>query len=104
MQVCRLKEKYSTWEWNYGFFPEYSILREKKFESGLISIRMEAVHAVISKIRIAGDFFGDGDITELENKLIGLPLDGQLESKLGQMGIDHYMHGITAGDLAGLLR
>lgn len=104
-QVRKLAEdKYSTWEWNYGFYPEYSIRREQKFESGLITIQMEVEHGIIREIRIAGDFFGNMDIRELESMLKGLPLDEHLEDKLSAMNLEDYMHGITAADLAGLLR
>ena len=104
-QIRKLaEEKYSTWDWNYGFYPQYSICREQKFESGLVTIRMEVEHGVIRKIRIAGDFFGNADIAELEEQLTGLPLDDRLQSRLETLYLEDYMHGITPADLAGLLR
>ncbi len=96
--------KYRTWEWNYGFYPKYSILREQKFESGLVTVRMEAEHGYISKIRIAGDFFGNDDISGLESRLTGTALDGGLTERIENCHIENYMHGISASDLAGMLR
>ena len=96
--------KYRTWEWNYGSSPAYQIRREEKFPAGLVTIQMDVEHSVIRKIRIRGDFFGNGEISELEEALIGLPLDDHLPEALSALQIDHYMHGISAVDLAGLLR
>ena len=106
--LCKIEElaekKYRSWEWTYGFFPEYSISREEKLENGLVTVRMEADHGRIRQIRIAGDFFGNRDISELEARLCGLRLDDQLEEKLSGLDLDQYMFGISAAEFARLLK
>ena len=88
----------------YGRYPKYGICREQKFENGLVTIRREVDHGHIQNIRIAGDFFGDGEIADLESQLIGLPLDDSLAEELDRLNVGAYMHGISAKDLAGMLR
>lgn len=98
------KEKYATWEWNYGKSPEYNMRYEKKFQSGLISVYLNAEGGRIREIHFFGDFFGNGDIHELEEKLKGQPLDMSLENALESAGVENYMAGITAKDIAAMLR
>lgn len=98
------KEKYATWEWNYGKSPEYNMQYEKKFPSGLVSVYLNADGGRIQDIHFYGDFFGNGDIHELEGKLKGQALDMSLEKALESAGVENYMAGITAKDIAAMLR
>lgn len=96
-------EKYMTWEWNYGHTPEYNMRVEKKFPAGLITAFVLVKNQTIENIQFNGDFFGKGNLSELENYLKGLRLDQQLITHLRSFNIDHYMYGITAEQLAELL-
>lgn len=98
------RNKYSTWEWNYGRSPACRIRRTRKYPCGLISVQMNVEHSSIRTIHLSGDFFGNGDIGELERMLTGLPLDEHLPDKLAALPIDEYIHGLSPGDLAALLR
>lgn len=97
------KEKYATWEWIYGRSPAYSMQREKKFPSGLVTAHLNAEAGRIKEIHLYGDFFGNRDLDELERTMVGLPLDGALTEALRVLGPEQYMHGISAEQLAELL-
>lgn len=97
-------EKYATWEWIYGFSPEYTVRKEEKFDGGIVTAHMNVENGRIKEIRLFGDFFGNGEMGELEETLQGLPLDDNLEAALEQIHIDEFMKGISAGELAKLLR
>ena len=97
-------EKYATWEWNYGFSPAYDMRREMKFPAGLVTACLSAEKGRIKAVRFYGDFFGNGDIGELEHAMTGLPLDGQLTQALKALHTEDYIHGITAEELSLLLR
>lgn len=97
-------KKYATWEWNYGSNPYYNVSIEKKFPSGLVTIKMDAESSVIKAIKIYGDFFGNGDIKQLEEQMAGLRLDETLESQLSQLNIGYYINGVSAKDLSQMLR
>lgn len=96
-------DKYATWEWNYGYFADYEMSRERKFPAGLVTVYLNVQEAHIQEIRLCGDFFGSGDIHELEASLVGLPLDASLEDALEQRNVPYYMNGISAKDLCALL-
>ena len=97
-------EKYSTWAWNYGQAVQYEMTREEKFDAGLVTVNMTAKDGRIVDIKFFGDFFGNGEIEDLEKALQGVILDNVLEEKLEALNLDEYMHGITPAELAGLIR
>lgn len=99
-----MREKYETWDWNYGFTRAYSIRREQKFDCGLVTVDMDVERGVISAIRLSGDFFGSGDLGELERELQGVPLDEDLAGRLEELGVEKYIHGVSAADMALLMR
>ncbi len=96
-------EKYVKWDWNYGESPSYNLKREKKFPSGLVSIYMQSENARIKSIRFYGDFFGNGDLSDLEQAMTGLPLDQHLADALEPLDIGQYMNGISAKDISDLI-
>lgn len=102
--VCRIaKEKYTTWEWNYGQSPACSIRRDHKYPGGLVTVQMEVESGKIKTIRIYGDFFGSRELSELESAITGLSLDEHLLEHLSALPIGQYMHGMSAEALAGII-
>ena len=97
------REKYSTWEWNYGRSANYKYTKEKRFPSGSVRISMDVKNAVIENIAISGDFFGSGEISDLENAMKGLRLDNNLNNRLSGLCISHYISGVTSEDMIQLL-
>lgn len=96
-------EKYATWEWNIGHFKSYEMKKQRKFNSGLVTAYLQVENGVINDIRIFGDFFGNGDISQLENQLKGVKLSSELKYKLNTIDLNNYMKGITAENLYELL-
>ncbi|HLS53573.1 MAG TPA: lipoate--protein ligase, partial [Tissierellaceae bacterium] len=72
------KEKYSTWEWNYGSSPSFNYKNSKRFAFGLIEIRLQIDQGYINQCKIFGDFFGSARIEDLEKALIGLRYDEEM--------------------------
>ncbi len=98
------KEKYSTWEWNYGITKEYGYSIDRKFDFGLVSIKANVERGIIKEIRIFGDFFGDGDIEQLESALAGERLDSGLGKRIEEkLDIREYIRGMTTGQLRDML-
>ncbi len=103
-EVQRLRdEKYATWEWNYGNSPSYEMRREKKFEAGLVTVLLRATGEWIDNIKFYGDFFGNGDLSDLEQSLVGAALTPELERRLETLNLGWYMQGISAKELTELL-
>ena len=103
--VARLaRDRYETWEWNYGKSPACEIRRERKYDFGLVCVDMSIREGCIADIHLSGDFFGNGDLRQLEKALTGLPLDEQLTDRLSALPIEEYIRGMTPEDLSVLLR
>ena len=66
-----MKEKYETWDWNFGFSPNYNFKKAIKVPAGFIEIHLDVVKGTIEKAKIFGDFFASEPIEILEEKLVG---------------------------------
>lgn len=66
------RDKYETWEWNYGTSPKYNISKQIKLSSGIVEIYIHVEKGIIEEFSIFGDFFGEGDIKEFSDKIIGM--------------------------------
>ncbi|MGW7831325.1 lipoate--protein ligase [Staphylococcus xylosus] len=97
-------EKYRTWEWNYGRNPKYNFEREEKFKKGFVQIKLDVKKGRIEHAKIFGDFFGEGDITELENALEGTMHEfDSIEEALSNYDIYHYFGDIDRHELIRLM-
>ncbi|TVP85402.1 MAG: lipoate--protein ligase [Alkalicoccus sp.] len=66
------EERYKNWEWNYGRSPKFDLQRSKRFEgAGTIDVRLNVSKGKITESKIFGDFFGVGDVKEIEQRLTG---------------------------------
>ena len=97
------EEKYVTWSWNYGNSPDYNVEKERRFSGGLVTARMKVAGGCIEDIHFSGDFFGEGEISELEENLRGLSLEKPLAPMLSSLQAERYFHGITAEEISELL-
>ena len=98
------EEKYSIWEWNYGQSPKFSMTKEGRFTGGTLEVTLDVQKGCIENIRIYGDFFGTGNIHELEEKLIGVKHQEQnVLDALREITLSDYMVNVQDEELAGLL-
>lgn len=67
-----VREKYNTWEWNFGFSPNYNFKKAIKVPAGFIELHMDVDKGLIKQVKIFGDFFAAKPIEELEVQLLGL--------------------------------
>lgn len=98
------EERYQTWEWNYGKSPRFNIQKTHRFPSGGIDIRLEVNRGVIEEAHIFGDFFGVGEVADIEACLNGIKYDRSSISKaLKDFDIPTYFGGITEEDFLQLI-
>lgn len=98
------KERFGNWEWNYGHSPKSSIEHSHKFPFGLVEYKINVEEGKIKAIRIFGDFFGLGDIADIETALQGVLFDKEtVQQVFEQFDINKYFGNITAESLAKLL-
>lgn len=98
------KEKYSTWEWNYGASPAYTITNRRKFPASSVEVLLTVTEGIIRSIRIYGDFFGECEIQDIENNLAGLPYEkAAIRKQLLKFELPRYFSGIGIEDLLSVM-
>lgn len=65
------KEKFLTWEWNYGNSPEFNITKSNRFDGGKVEVQLDVKNGIIQTCSIFGDFFCNGDISVIQNAVVG---------------------------------
>jgi lipoate---protein ligase len=95
--------RYRSWDWNYGKSPKCNIQQSKRFAAGQVDIRLEVNKGVIETVKIYGDFFGVGDVSELEQALVGTKFDQQeIERKLEDINLSYYFGNVTKEEFLSL--
>ncbi len=96
-QINKLvNEKYSTWEWNYGYSPKYNFEKLIKTKGGTIEIQMNIEKGIIHDIKIFGDFFNEHDISEIEDSLKGKNhQESIIRNVLQNLTFEKYFYNIT---------
>ena len=98
------EDRYQKWEWNYGKSPRFNIQKTHRFPSGGVDIRLEVNKGEIEAAHIFGDFFGVGDVADIEARLIGTNYDRtSIAEALKDIDIPKYFGGITNQDFLQLI-
>jgi lipoate---protein ligase len=98
------KERYQQWEWNYGKSPRFNIQKQKRFASGSVDIRLEVNKGIIEEMTIFGDFFGVGDVAEIEQRLTGTRYDRKaIAESLEGIEMSTYFGGVSIDDFLQLI-
>ncbi|WP_096155219.1 MULTISPECIES: lipoate--protein ligase [Bacillus] len=98
------KERYQNWDWNYGKSPSFNVQHSHRFPVGQIDIRLEVKKGQIEKCKIYGDFFGVGDVIDIEAKLQGVKYEkSEIENALSQLDVQHYFGNVTKEEIIELI-
>lgn len=89
------KEKYGTWEWNYGESPQCNIRKEGKCDSGIVQAFINVIDGKINNIKFYGDFFADESLADLEKSLKGCKYSA--DSTIDEV-LDNYRNSIAGID------
>jgi lipoate-protein ligase A len=99
-----VKEKYQTWEWNYGKSPEYSMNKKMRTKGGSVQVIADIQKGIIRDLQFFGDFFGEKDPKDLADQLIGIRMDKSAVSEvLAKTNINDYFHNVTNEEIVNLL-
>lgn len=95
-----MQEKYETWDWNFGFSPNYSFQKAIKVPAGFIEVHLDVVKGTIEKAKIFGDFFAPKPIEELEDLLLGHKHEEEeLRTLLRSVNLTDYFGKVTADEI-----
>ena len=98
------EEKYQTWAWNYGKNPKYNYDNSHKYDAGLLDVRLEVKGGRIEHAKIFGDFFGVGEVVDIENLLIGVEHNRDaIAEAIKDIDISHYLGRITREEFLDLI-
>ncbi|CAH0297124.1 lipoate--protein ligase [Priestia megaterium] len=98
------KERYQSWDWNYGKSPKFNLQHSHRFPVGQIDVRLEVNKGKIDACTIYGDFFGVGDVEEVQEKLTGVRYEkASIEQALEDIDIPHYFGNITKEEFVELI-
>jgi lipoate---protein ligase len=93
------EEKYSTWDWNYGQSPDSNIKKERRFAGGGLSLYMTVHKGLIQSFRIFGDFFGEGELSELEQRLVGVEMrEDAIRTALDGVDLPAFIQGLSSDE------
>lgn len=97
-------EYYRNWDWNYGKSPDFDIERRHRFPIGSIEVRLKVQAGKITDAKIYGDFFGLGEIKDVEDILIGTRYErADLAKVVETIDMKKYFGAIEATEFLDLL-
>ncbi len=104
-EIYKISEnRYQKWEWNFGKSPKFNVQASHKFDGGLVDVRLDVKNGMIENCTIYGDFFGLGDVSELEDKLTGIRHERKaIDEALADVDVSYYLGKISKEDFVGLL-
>ena len=98
------KERYANWDWNFGKSPKFDVESKRRFPIGTIDVRLNVNKGTITEAKIYGDFFGVGDIHDVEQVLVGTRFErGAIREQLSQLDVKHYFGNVELEELVDLI-
>lgn len=98
------KERYQTWEWNYGRSPKFNMQHSHRFPVGGIDVRLQVNKGTIEDIHIYGDFFGLGEVADLEKALVGTTYSREaILAAIEPLSVEKLLGGITEEEFVNLI-
>jgi lipoate-protein ligase A len=98
------RERYQSWDWNYGSSPAFNLRRSVRYAGGEIEVYLVVQKGMLHSIKFIGDFFGQRDVAELEERLAGCPyLPDALGERLTAFEVNQYFAGFSLAELLSLL-
>ncbi|MDG0874138.1 lipoate--protein ligase [Paenibacillus thiaminolyticus] len=90
------QERYQNWDWNYGSSPKFNVEHSKKFPAGIVDVRMDVEDGLIQRMKIYGDFFGVGEVSDIETRLQGFAMRSRQFAKRLPIWISTIISAISA--------
>jgi len=97
------RDKYASFDWNYGSSPTSQFINEKKFACGTIKVLLAIEKGHIGSCQFLGDFLDTRDIKELAQGLAGIPYQQHAVGlALQSLHFATYIKGITLSEAVSL--
>ncbi len=100
-----IKEKYETWDWNFGFSPNYNFKKAIKIPAGFIELHLDVHKGYIERAKIFGDFFASKSIHEIESLLVGKKHElAEVDLLLQSVDLTAYFGQVDASEILTLFK
>lgn len=97
-------ERMGNWDWNYGKSPDFDVESSHKFPFGFVDFRFNVSKGHIQEATIYGDFFGLGDISDVEDHLNGVKYDREaVRSALSELDLNKYLGDVSPDALTDMI-
>ncbi|MGY3724800.1 lipoate-protein ligase A [Granulicatella balaenopterae] len=91
-------------DWNYGKNPKFQLKQSKRTAVGQVEFSLNIEDNHIKDIKITGDFFGLGEISDVEEALRGVAFErSAVTNVFEEINLKKYFGNIEAKELADLL-
>ena len=91
------REKFSTWEWNFGHSPETTHQGRRTFACGTVEVLYSLKNGVLTEVAFQGDFLGNRPADELAVELMGRRLQ-----ELAGLDVSAFFDGLDGPSFASL--
>lgn len=97
-------ERFGNWDWNYGQSPAFAIQMSQKFPFGFVDFRFNVEQGVIKEVKVYGDFFGLGDISDVEDALVGVRFEREAVNQVFEnLDFNKYFGRVKAEEILTLI-
>ena len=95
-----VEKKYGTWEWNFGYSPDYGFRKViRTNSSGTLEFNLKVIDGEIKEVKIFGDYFNIRDTEEIEEVLRGsLHQEESIREVLKKFNLSEYFNNITVDE------
>lgn len=99
------RERYDSWDWNYGASPPCTLLKRRRFEGcGSLEAHIQPEHGRIVSLRFLGDFFSLEEPEALAARFLGLrPEREEYAAAVRNTDVSRYFLGLEREGLLALL-
>lgn len=97
-------DRFGNWDWNYGQSPAFAIQMSQKFPFGFVDFRFNVEQGVIKEVKVYGDFFGLGDISDVEDALVGVRFEREAVKQVFEnLDFNKYFGRVTSEEILALI-
>ena len=94
------REKYDTWEWNFGRSPKYDMANKRYWDGGGLEVRVSVGDGRLTGLSFRGDFLSRCSLDPLTEALEGCPFRREdVAAVLERFPLEDYFGGITAEEV-----
>ena len=104
-KINQISDKYyRNWDWNYGQSPAFDLQRSQRFNIGSIDVCLNVAEGKITEVKIYGDFFGLGEIKDVEEALVGVKYEkSALQEAISKIDLKKYFGNIEPEEFLNLI-